>query len=75
MDLLETDTESSVRRQCFECGKYSPPAQTSYTLISASHGWRLAREVGPAGRPRMVWRCPQCWQEHKERKRRESGAP
>ena len=36
-------------QSCFDCGKTAPETQTSYTLISSAHGWRVSREKNDAG--------------------------
>jgi len=57
------------RHLCIQCGAQAPPTDTNYTLISAKFGWRLSREVRPDGTLLLEWRCPGCWQAHKEAKR------
>jgi hypothetical protein len=54
--------EATEERTCTDCGARAPTTQTNYTLISASHGWRLASRPGGAGqKPVLEWRCPGCW--------------
>jgi hypothetical protein len=51
---------------CFDCGKIAPETQTSYTLISSAHGWRVSREKNEKGEFVARWRCADCWKKHKE---------
>ena len=51
---------------CVDCACTSPKTNTDYTLISAQHGWRLARERDASGRVALAWRCPECWRRRKE---------
>jgi hypothetical protein len=51
---------------CFGCGKSAPETDTSYTLISAAHGWRVSREKDEHGENVARWRCADCWKKHKE---------
>jgi hypothetical protein len=46
---------------CVDCGTESPEVETSFTLISARHGWRLTRSTDAKGQTLMQWRCPSCW--------------
>ena len=56
----------SERRKCVDCGTASPLTETSYTLISPTHGWRLCKRIDAAGKRIMEWRCPDCWKKYKE---------
>ena len=58
----------SQPQACFDCGKKAPDTQTSYTLISPTHGWRVTRERDAEGNFVARWRCPECWKKHKEAK-------
>src|SRR5580658_7932747 len=49
------------RPTCAGCGANAPETNTTYTLISTSFGWRLARRKGPHGSLLVEWRCPVCW--------------
>jgi hypothetical protein len=60
------ETEMGDNR-CVDCGKLPPPTDTSYTLISTRHGWRLTRAVDKDGQRIMEWRCPSCWQIHRKK--------
>jgi hypothetical protein len=51
---------------CFDCGKTAPETQTSYTLISSAHGWRVSREKNDKGEFVARWRCADCWKKMKE---------
>ncbi len=51
---------------CFGCGKTAPETDTSYTLISAAHGWRVSREKDEQGENIARWRCADCWKKFKE---------
>jgi hypothetical protein len=51
---------------CFGCGKTAPETDTSYTLISAAHGWRVSREKDEQGESIARWRCADCWKKFKE---------
>ncbi len=51
---------------CKDCGKVSPRTDTSYTLISSRHGWRLSFD-NVNGYRTSVWRCPECWKAFKGR--------
>jgi hypothetical protein len=53
------------RPTCIDCGASAPDTDTSYTLISATFGWRLTRRVGADGSRIVEWRCPKCWNTHK----------
>jgi hypothetical protein len=50
---------------CIDCGITAPDANSTYTLISATHGWRLTRRVLADGTRGVEWRCPGCWTAHK----------
>lgn len=63
-----SDDEEVFRRQCADCGVWSPPTRSQHTLISARLGWRLRREIKPDGDVIVEWRCPACYA-----KRRASG--
>jgi hypothetical protein len=52
---------------CIDCGAPSPTLDEGMTLRSTL-GWRLMREKLADGTIVPVWRCPQCWEKHKERK-------
>ena len=54
------DDEPDVR-ECTSCGARAPVTQTNYTLISATHGWRLATRFTRQGERIAEWRCPTCW--------------
>ena len=60
--------EDSLRnvRVCIDCRIESPEVETNYTLISARHGWRLARTADAEGKLVMSWRCPTCWARFKK---------
>jgi hypothetical protein len=50
------------QRTCTDCGARAPTTRSNYTLISASHGWRLSSRRGrPGEKPLLEWRCPGCW--------------
>ena len=51
---------------CFDCGKAAPETQTSYTLISSAHGWRVSREKNEKGEFVARWRCADCWKKLKD---------
>jgi hypothetical protein len=53
---------------CIDCGITAPDANSTYTLISATHGWRLTRRVLADGTRGVEWRCPGCWTAHKNGK-------
>lgn len=59
-DPAPNSTEQT-ERTCVGCGASAPATQTSYTLISSSHGWRLHKRVDAVGRRILEWRCPDCW--------------
>ncbi|HSC88177.1 MAG TPA: hypothetical protein VLC09_12930 [Polyangiaceae bacterium] len=51
-----------VRYQCVHCSKLSPPAESSFTLISSRFGWRLGRRLDrTSGEWQFEWHCPDCW--------------
>jgi hypothetical protein len=50
---------------CIGCGVTAPDANSTYTLISATHGWRLTRRILADGTRGVEWRCPTCWTAHK----------
>ncbi len=64
-DLLPTG--GAPARVCVDCRASAPETDTNYTLISSQHGWRLTRDQSPDRPGVMVWRCPECWQRHKQR--------
>jgi hypothetical protein len=51
--------------QCVDCSASAPTTNTAHTLISAQHGWRLARRKTPEGQRVIEWRCPRCWLRYK----------
>ena len=51
---------------CFGCGKIAPQTETSYTLISSTHGWRVSREKDENGEVVARWRCADCWKKFKD---------
>jgi len=61
--MLSDDDDEGPRslHTCDECGTASPPTSTGFTLISAQHRWRLAREPKPGGGVTLRWYCPACW--------------
>ena len=59
-------------QMCFGCGKIAPETETSYTLISSAHGWRVSREKGPSGESIARWRCNDCWKKFRENKASDS---
>jgi hypothetical protein len=64
--MLSDSREATDARTCTDCGARAPSTETNYTLISASHGWRLSRRPGlPSETPILDWRCPGCWQAYK----------
>jgi hypothetical protein len=63
-----TALSAESRQTCADCGQEPPATQTNYTLISARHGWRLARSVDENGRKVMKWRCPECWKKYRTSK-------
>ena len=56
-------------RECVTCGTYSPSTESSYTLISSKHGWRLTQAF-EGGKRKMEWRCPTCWEAYRAEQRR-----
>lgn len=60
---------TTERPQCCRCGGTSPATDTNYTLISAKHGWRLVLEHDESNRRIGKWWCPECWSEHRERRK------
>lgn len=56
-------------RRCVACGALAPSTDTSYTLISSQHGWRLSRTLNADGTRTVEWRCPPCWDRHKQLRR------
>jgi hypothetical protein len=59
--------QTKESRQCVDCGIPAPPADTSHTLISKQHGWRLTRARGAEGEVKLEWRCPACWKNYRAR--------
>jgi hypothetical protein len=51
---------------CIDCGTQAPETNTSYTLISATFGWRLTRKVNADGTRSVEWRCGNCFKKNKE---------
>ena len=70
MDHDDDDDDDAPRSRsfCVDCSIPSPPTSTSYTLISASFGWRLTRDVNAEGLAIMEWRCPSCWEAYKKQR-------
>ena len=54
-----SDDDASPR-VCTGCGTIAPETDTSYTLISSEHGWRLRRYLHHGG-PIAEWWCASCW--------------
>jgi hypothetical protein len=65
----EEEDEASSQFRCVDCGVLSPPTQTSHTLISAKHGWRLSRIKRADGSVAYEWRCLECFSSQKARNR------
>jgi len=63
--IAALDVEHMDRPTCIGCGSNAPNTDTNYTLISATFGWRLTRRVLPDGTRAVDWRCPSCWNAHK----------
>jgi hypothetical protein len=60
--MASDSLEATEERTCTDCRARAPSTETNYTLISASHGWRLAsRPRGAGEKPVLEWRCPTCW--------------
>jgi hypothetical protein len=53
---------------CSDCRTRAPETDTNYTLISSRYGWRLTRKVAADGTFSVEWRCPRCWERHKQSK-------
>lgn len=51
---------------CVDCNLQAPKTDDSFTLISSQFGWRLEIEQGDDGKRLPVWRCPKCWQRHRD---------
>jgi hypothetical protein len=62
-------------QSCFDCGKTAPDTETSYTLISPMHGWRVTREKDASGNAIARWRCADCWKKYKDSRGGEPGSP
>lgn len=60
MALDYDDDDHEFRRQCADCGLWSPATKTQHTLISTRYGWRLSREAQADGTMASIWRCPTC---------------
>ncbi len=59
---LSGERGSTIAYECVGCQQLSPPAETSFTLISARYGWRLHRSRDfQSGEMKFEWRCPDCW--------------
>jgi hypothetical protein len=54
------------RKCCAACGALPPQTNSPYTLISATHGWRLTREETPDGRMVGRFYCAACWNQRKK---------
>ena len=61
----DDDSPPAPTRVCMDCASCAPPTDTNFTLISAKFGWRLTRTVDANGRASINWRCPACWERHK----------
>jgi hypothetical protein len=61
------EAEADARQICVDCGQVAPLTETSFTLISKSHGWRLTRQTDPSGRRSLEWRCPKCYTRFREK--------
>lgn len=55
-----------VARICIGCQARAPRVETDYTLISSRFGWRLSRRLEADGSLAVEWRCPGCWDAHKQ---------
>lgn len=60
------EDEESEPITCSDCGMRSPATETNYTLIGARHGWRVTLAKDTGGPRSMEWRCPKCWERHKQ---------
>lgn len=70
-DPEETRPSTETRYSCVDCRVFSPTIESSFTLISARYGWRLHRyRDGDSGRILLDWRCPRCWRQFREERRR-----
>lgn len=58
------------QQRCVDCSTLSPPTHSSFTLISATYGWRLQRDIhSQTGEVVFEWRCPGCaraWTERRQ---------
>jgi hypothetical protein len=63
-NLFETDRET-----CIDCKKEAPQTDTNYTLISQQHAWRLTRSKTSTGRTIHEWRCPECYEKFRPRRK------
>ena len=60
------------RQECARCKAVSPENASAHTLISAEHGWRLARRQRADGSFALDWYCKDCWRLRKELPRPET---
>jgi hypothetical protein len=58
---------ADVEPRCVDCGTGAPQLDQEQTLRSTL-GWRLVFERQPDGTNKPLWRCPDCWQDYKQRK-------
>ncbi len=64
--MSEDDEEDSPPPECNDCHTVAPRTRTSYSLIGEQHGWRLSRGRAADGTYTLTWRCPSCWEKHKQ---------
>ncbi len=57
-----------ITHRCADCGTTSPPTEAKYSLLSLS-GWRSVNVMEADGSQGECWRCPPCWQAHKQKGR------
>jgi hypothetical protein len=60
-----------AQQHCVECKKQSPLTESSQTLVSPRHGWRLIRITTNEG-VSVEWRCPDCWALFKEKRAKQA---
>jgi len=64
--LKQDGDEDADQRQCAGCRIHAPRTPSAYTLISASHGWRLSIRKDREGNRIPEWLCPTCWSAHRK---------
>jgi hypothetical protein len=69
VSMNDEDPFDTGRESCVDCKKDAPETDSNYTLISQQYGWRLTRSKSSTGRNIHVWRCPECYEKFRPRRK------